>query len=352
MAIQIKSSLKTRANVISNETVASANTKLRIGSLYDDIIDSFIHDDDVSVKTAHIQVSKPVREGINEADGYTRLQDFGAGFNKTGRLITLEETLLSSDDFQLINNVVYLKNSTNVPLSEYSTLLGGIMFSYSMRNTGTLVDDLGVLNGTNNNITQIAGPTGGMLAYGYNGTNAYSQVPFNAAMNSATNAITLMGDFFRSGGGQSFSSIIGAKFRSGSSSATSYRLSLNANNQILFSILLSNGTNQDWGLSPVVPLNTWVRVVCRWQQGSFQTMETLINGNFQGFYSAVRPDLPLLVESGGNITIGGAPDTPTGGQPNRFLQGGVQTFIGWNRYLTDPEVTDLLNGNYITYNDF
>lgn len=363
MAKQSRTNLKQRANVIINETQPKANSP-RTGPLFDDIIDSLVHDGDVSVKTTHIEVIKPLAENETEGGMYTRLQDLGNGFVKSGRVITFNKIQFSPDHFELVNGILKVKviaptptpsassalptpTPSSSPVSQYASLLNQLFFSYSMQETtDTLIDDLGLSNGTHLNTTTAAGSFGTQIARVYNGTNAYSVAPSSAKLNEPTTAVTLLSDFYATANGQTNTSMLVGKGDTGNLGTRTYGIGLTSANTIRFEHrTITPGTNALVSTT-IVPLNSWIRVIARWESGGAFTIDYTVDGVRQT--QTISGNVTATIkDSTGELSIGGASAQTV----DRRLVGRVSTAMGWSRRLTDTETNNLLTNTNIKYNN-
>ena len=218
-------------------------------------------------------------------------------------------------------------------------LNNGLVLSFSLE-TNAIVDDTGVHDGSTFNTTLVAGRNGNGL--NYNGTNAYSTVPIDAA-HRLTQEFTLMCDIYPTAVGQSSVSLIFGRINN-TGGGTSYSISYRSTGVIRGRFASAASTWHDHNSTETLTLNAWNRVVVRYKNG--ETIRVRVNA--AATESAVF-NLAIHDHATESIALGAFPTGYTGASNRRF-QGRLDNAMLWNRRLTDAEVDELVN-DLLTYND-
>lgn len=192
--------------------------------------------------------------------------------------------------------------------------------------------------------------TGARISEGYT-KNAYQfdgqslvEIPNAPGLNPGS-AITIASDFFLTAPGQSAVSNILCK-ASNTSGNHVYGLGVNSQNRIRFRIMRGTTTG-DYFPTTVLALNTWYRVIARWNSGARATVwiKNMQTGELIRETNNVTWGGSIPVNNF-NVSIGGSVHSPV----NRYFNGKIDNLFLWSRSLSEKELTDWMDFE-ISWND-
>lgn len=233
------------------------------------------------------------------------------------------------------------------PLSVPSnSLTDGLMVYYEMdRNqNNVLIDSHSGHNGINRgNVQLVDGYRDKGLQY--NGTTSISEVPHGDLLNLHTQ-FTIALDVYRTGNGQSGTSILVGKEFPENRFSQVYSIGLTPENKLRIRTM-SNGNERNYETITIIPARAWQRIIVTYQAGKGyeiyinkiekETSQTL-NGSIQ------NSNGPLFI--GSNSDGGGGSSSV-----DRRFQGVLDNVAIWNRALTSEQIKELIEKKLI-YPDF
>jgi|GEM_PF-2203345 len=233
------------------------------------------------------------------------------------------------------------------PISTSSnSLLDGLRVYYEMNQNqnNVLIDSHNGHNGINRgNVQLVNGYRDNGLQY--NGRSSISEVPHADLLNLYTQ-FTIAVDIYRTGNGQSGTSILIGKEHPENRFSQVYSIGITPENRLRIRTR-SNGNERNFETNATIPARTWQRVIVTYQAGKgyevyLNKMEKesspILNGSIQNSSG------PLFIGANSDLDGGAA------SQDRRF-EGVLDNVAIWNRALTFEQIKELIEKR-LTYPDF
>jgi len=260
------------------------------------------------------------------------------------RVLTDEEMLQNYNAVKtrFIDAPVYITSSAPDPI------LQGLRVAYQFEDTdSTFSDATGSLDGTSFDTVSTGSFSGaGNSLYYTIADNSYSSVLSGSHAGefemTASNALTMMVDLYPTANGGSATSNVAGLFISVAGNHV-YNIGYNSANQIRGRVY--DTINRDVITTATVPLNTWGRVMMRYESGS--VIQVHISGSAEESGSVAVGEIATDT-AGLGFHISMPPNFT--GYLNRQFEGRVDNVMIWERKLTDVERDQMFDGNP-TYND-
>jgi hypothetical protein len=233
------------------------------------------------------------------------------------------------------------------PLSVPSnSLTDGLMVYYEMdRNqNNVLIDSHSGHNGVNRgNVQLVDGYRDKGLQY--NGSTSISEVPHGDLLNLHTQ-FTIALDVYRTGNGQSGTSILVGKEFPENMFSQVYSIGLTPQNKLRIRTM-SNGNERNYETRTIIPARAWQRIIVTYQAGKgyeiyINNVEKEASQVFQG--SIQNSNGPLFIGSNSDGNGGSSSE-------DRRFQGVLDNVAIWNRALTSEQIKELIDKKLI-YPDF